>query len=173
MMVVSAADGKIQEAYNCTWFVGPTQHFGEFLAEALVALKDQPVASATANEHRVFVSSKEVQGADVYGMGNEGIGEIDHLLIEKVSGRVAYAVMRIGGFPGLEHRLYPIPWSVLKYDSSLRGYRTGITEPQLRDAPLFSDDALMDREWERETHQHYDAPTYWGSTTAHQRSGSS
>jgi hypothetical protein len=48
---------------------------------ARLSLKDRAIGSATANEHRVLVSSKEVQGADVYGMGNKGIGEIDHLLI--------------------------------------------------------------------------------------------
>ena len=30
----------------------------------------------------------------------ENIGEIDHLIIDKVSGRVAYAVMSFGGLLG-------------------------------------------------------------------------
>jgi hypothetical protein len=34
------------------------------------------------------------------------IGEIDHLLIDKVSGRVVYAVMSFGGFLGLAHSHY-------------------------------------------------------------------
>jgi hypothetical protein len=37
------------------------------------------------------------------------IGEIDHLIIDKLSGRVAYAVMSFGGFMGLGHSHYPIP----------------------------------------------------------------
>jgi uncharacterized protein YodC (DUF2158 family) len=174
MTVVSVANGKIQEAYYCTWFTGDKQHFGEFLGEALVALKeDRRAAPAIAHQERVFISSKDIQGAAVYGLGDESIGQIDHLLIEQASGRVAYAITSFGGFLGLAHRLYPIPWSTIKYDTSLQGYRTGITEAQLRDAPTFSDDSLMNRGWETQTHQHYDAPTYWGSTTAHQRSGSS
>ena len=52
-----------------------------------------------------------------------------------MSGRVAYAVMSFGGFLGLVHSHYPIPWSALKYDTALQGYRTGITESQLKDAP--------------------------------------
>ena len=62
------------------------------------------------------------------------------MLIEKISGRVAYVVVSFRGFLGLAHSHYPIPWSALKYDTSLGGYRTGITEAQLRDAPEFSDD---------------------------------
>src|SRR3546814_6047908 len=50
--------------------------------------------------YRALISSEDVQGTEVYGVGDEAIGEIDHLLIEKVSGRVAYAVMSFGGFLG-------------------------------------------------------------------------
>jgi hypothetical protein len=111
------------------------------------------MAQATAHPDRRLISSEDVQGTNVYGMGDEAIGEIDHLLIEKISGRVAYAVMSFGGFLGLAHSHYPIPWSALKYDTALQGYRTGITEAQLKDAPDFSDDSWTDRDWETRTHQ--------------------
>jgi hypothetical protein len=119
------------------------------------------MTKATAHPDRRLISSEDVQGTDVYGIGDEVIGEIDHLLIEKVSGHVSYAVMSFGGFLGLGHSHYPIPWSVLKYDTGLGGYRTGITEAQLKDAPEFSDDSWEDRDWETRTHEHYGVPTYW------------
>ena len=56
------------------------------------------------------------------------------LLIDKVSGRVAYAVMSLGRFLGLGHSHYPIPWSALKYDAARDGYATNITEKRLKDA---------------------------------------
>ena len=99
------------------------------------------MAKATAHPDHRLISSEDVEGTEVYGAGEEVVGEIDHLLIEKVSGRVAYAVMSFGGFLGLAHSHYPIPWSALKYDTALGGYRTGITEAQLKDAPAFSDDS--------------------------------
>ena len=70
---------------------------------------------------------------------------------------------------GLAHSHYPIPWSALKYDTALQGYRTGITEAQLRDAPEFSDDSWTDRDWEARTHQHYAAPEYWEAKNLHQQ----
>ena len=100
------------------------------------------MAQATSHPDRRLISSEDVQGTDVYGAGDEAIGEIDHLLIDKVSGRVVYAVMSFGGFLGLGHSHYPIPWAALKYDTNLGGYRTGIIEAQLRDAPQFSDDFI-------------------------------
>ena len=66
---------------------------------------------ATLHPDHSLISSQDVQGTTVYGSDNEAIGEIDHLLIEKMSGKVAYAVMSFGGFLGLAHSHYPIPWS--------------------------------------------------------------
>ena len=120
------------------------------------------MARATAHPNRQWISSEDIQGTEVYGQGDKNVGEIDHLIIDKVSGRIAYAVMSFGGFLGLGESHYPIPWSALKYDTSLGGFRTNILEQQLRDAPEFSDDELWgDREWETRTHQHYRAPAYW------------
>src|SRR4029078_11908317 len=71
------------------------------------------MAKATAHPDRRLISSEDVQGTEVYGAGDKAIGGIDHLLIEKVSGRVTYAVMSFGGFLGLGHSHYPIPWAAL------------------------------------------------------------
>jgi sporulation protein YlmC with PRC-barrel domain len=121
------------------------------------------MARATAHPDHQCISSEDIQGTEVYGAGGKNIGEIDHLIIDKVSGRVAYAVMSFGGFVGLGHSHYPIPWGALTYDTSLGGFRTNITEQQLKDAPQFSDDSWQDRDWETRTHQYYGTPTYWES----------
>ena len=64
------------------------------------------MAKATAHPDRRLISSEDVEGTEVYGSGDEVLGEIDHLLIERVSGRAAYAVMSFGGFLGLAHSHY-------------------------------------------------------------------
>jgi hypothetical protein len=69
--------------------------------------------------------------------------------------------MSFGGFLGLGHSHYPVPWGALTFDTSLDGYRTNIAEQQLKDAPEFSDDTWGDRDWEIRTHKHYTAPHYW------------
>ena len=101
------------------------------------------MASSTAHPNHQLISSEDVQGTEVYGLGEEKVGEIDHLMIDKLSGRVIYAVMSFGGFLGLGHSHYPLPWAALKYDTGLGGYRTAITEQQLKDAPEFSDDFVV------------------------------
>ena len=119
------------------------------------------MARATMHPNHNCISSEDIHGTAVYGPEAKQIGDIDHLIIDKVSGRVAYAVMSFGGFMGLGHSHYPVPWATLKYDTSLGGFRTNITEQQLRDAPDFSDDSWQDRSWEVRTHRHYGAPQYW------------
>ena len=47
---------------------------------------------------------------------------------------------------GLGHSHYPVPWGALKYDTSLGGFRTNITEQQLKDAPQFSEQLLGETE---------------------------
>src|ERR1700752_3913853 len=103
------------------------------------------MARATAHPNHQLISSEDVEGTNVYGVDGKKIGEIDHLMIDKVSGRVTYAVISFGGFLGLGHSHYPVPWAALKYDPILGGYITGITEEKLKDAPAFSDDAWSDR----------------------------
>jgi hypothetical protein len=122
---------------------------------------EDAMARATAHPNHNMISSEDVHDTAVYGATGDKIGEIDHLMIDKTSGQVAYAVMSFGGFLGLAHSHYPIPWSALKYDTSLDGFRTAITEQMLNDAPQFSDDSWGDRNWEMQWHKHYSAPYYW------------
>jgi sporulation protein YlmC with PRC-barrel domain len=123
------------------------------------------MARATAHPNHRCISSNDVQGTEVYGADGKHIGEVDHLIIDKMSGRVAYGVISFGGFMGLGHSHYPIPWSALTYDTQLGGFRTNITEQQLRDMPQFSDDSWQDRDWETRAHQYYRARPYWEATT--------
>jgi hypothetical protein len=119
------------------------------------------MATATVHPNRQLISSEDVEGTNVYDLKGSKIGEIDHLMIDKISGRVAYAVMSFGGFLGLGHSHYPLPWAALKYNVQLGGYETGVTEAQLKDAPSFSDDSWSDRNWESQTHTYYNVRPYW------------
>ena len=119
------------------------------------------MASATQHPNHQLISSEDVEGTEIYDMAGKHIGEVDHLMIDKMSGRVGYAVISFGGFLGLGHSHYPVPWNALKYDTSLSGFRTNISEQQLKDAPEFSDETWGDRDWEARTHKHYGAPQYW------------
>ena len=42
-----------------------------------------------------------MQGTPVYRSNGERVGTIDRVMIDKLSGKVAYAVMSFGGFMGI------------------------------------------------------------------------
>jgi hypothetical protein len=111
-----------------------------------------------------LIESDRVEGTTVYDPRGNDIGSIKRLMIEKISGRVCYAVMSFGGFLGMGAEEHAVPWNKLTYDTSLGGYRADITEEQLRRAPAFSRDRdfdWSDRARERELHDYYRAPYYW------------
>ena len=117
---------------------------------------------ASQSPYGNLISSEQVEGTNVYASTNrEKVGEINHLMIDRQSGRVAYAVMSFGGFLGMGQDYHPVPWNALKYDTSLEGYVTGITADQLNSAPATGTAAWSDRAWESRVHQHYNVPTSW------------
>jgi PRC-barrel domain len=95
---------------------------------------------AETRETYDLIGSDKVEGTNVYGAKGEKIGAVDRVMINKRSGKVAYAVLSFGGFLGLGEDHYPIPWSTLNYDTNLGGYRTNLTEQQLKGAPKYSGD---------------------------------
>lgn len=116
-----------------------------------------------------LIESDRVEGTTVYDPQGNNIGSIKRLMIEKISGKVAYAVMSFDTFLGMGGEEYTIPWTKLNYDTSLGGYRTDITEDQLRGAPTFYRDRdydWTDRDRERGLHDYYGADYYWGGGRA-------
>ena len=92
-----------------------------------------------ARETAGLIGSDKVEGTYVYDGKGEHIGSIERVMIDKKNGKVSYAVPGFGGFLGIGNEHYPLPWQSLKYDTQLGGYRTGITESQLKGAPKYAD----------------------------------
>lgn len=106
-----------------------------------------------------LVASDQVAGIPVHGSDGRRIGAIERLLIDKPTGKVAYAVMRAG------EDCYPLPWLLLTYDPGRDGYHADITGPQLTGAPKCARNEPWDwssRECGQELHEYYNIPPYWG-----------
>ena len=88
-----------------------------------------------------LIASNKVEGTAVYGRDGHRLGSIYNFMVDKLSGRVEYAVMRYGGTLGMGQRYYPLPWQILTYDTREGGYRIEMTDRDLRDAPSFDRDS--------------------------------
>jgi hypothetical protein len=84
-------------------------------------------------------------------------------MIDKISGKVAYAVLSFGGFLGMGEDYYPVPWATLKYDTKLGGYVLALTRDELEQAPKYSESQGWN--WSRENDQrvydYYRTEPYW------------
>jgi hypothetical protein len=61
-----------------------------------------------------LIAADKVQGTNVYNITGDNLGSIHDLMIDKATGKVAYAIMAFGGFLGIGNQYHPLPWSLLK-----------------------------------------------------------
>lgn len=110
-----------------------------------------------------LIGSDKVEGTAVYGADESKIGSIERIMIDKISGKVAYAVLSFGGFMGMGEDYYPVPWSTLNYDTRLGGYRVNFTENQLQKAPKYNENTSWNwnRENEQRVYSYYQTRPYW------------
>jgi hypothetical protein len=120
-------------------------------------------SSLETRETTSLIASDKVEGTAVYGADHRKIGSLERVMIDKISGKVAYAVLSFGGFLGMGEDYYPMPWSTLKYDTNLGGYLVNLTKDQLDNAPKFNESRgwNWNRENDRQVHDYYRARPYW------------
>ena len=117
-----------------------------------------------SRETASLIGSDKVEGTAVYGADQKKIGKLERVMIDKISGKVAYAVLSFGGFLGMGEDYYPVPWTTLKYDPNLGGYLVNLTRDKLDKAPKYTQSTGWN--WTRENDQrvygYYGASPYWG-----------
>jgi hypothetical protein len=123
-------------------------------------------ASGDLSKRETFglIGSDKVEGTEVYRSNGDRVGTIERVMIDKLSGKVAYAVMSFGGFLGMGNDYYPVPWSLLTYNERLGGYEVNISDQQLKGAPKFRKDESWeyeDRGRESALYSYYGATPYW------------
>lgn len=111
--------------------------------ERTTASGDMAGSEVAVEETRRLISSDKVGGTEVYNQEGDNLGSIYTLMIDKVSGKVDYAVMSFGGFLGMGERYHPLPWRTLTYDTARGGYVVNLSREQLEAAPNYG----RDEEW--------------------------
>lgn len=103
------------------------------------------------------ISSERVEGTAVYDTTGDKLGSIDDLMIDKHSGQVRYAVLEFGGFLGMGTDRYPLPWSMLKYDTTQDGYVVPLDKKTLEGAPSYQDgdEPAYTDDYGRKVHDYY------------------
>ncbi|MGA8398809.1 MAG: PRC-barrel domain-containing protein [Stellaceae bacterium] len=97
-----------------------------------------PQSEVATDETHNLISADKVVGTAVYNRTGERLGSLYGLMINKLSGQVAYAIMSFGGFLGLGESYHPLPWRILTYDTGLGGYVVDLDRERLEAAPRYT-----------------------------------
>jgi hypothetical protein len=110
-------------------------------------MQTQPQTQATftmpTKTHRLIASDR-VERTAVRRPDGTKVGIIERLMIHKVSGKVAYAVLSFGGFMGIGVKHIPVPWDRMKYAVALDAYEIDLRDEELSCAPSFEPDKEFD-----------------------------
>lgn len=127
--------------------------------------RDVAAADVANRETHELIASDKVEGTNVYRSNGDKVGYVERIMLDKRSGKAAYAVMNFGGFLGIGEESYPLPWSVLTYNTNLGGYEVNVTDEQLKGAPKYS---RGENWWEKSDasrdsaiYGYWGAPPYW------------
>ena len=96
------------------------------------------MSGTATNETHDLIASDKVEGTAVYDRNGTKIGTVYNFMVDKRSGKVAYAVMSFGGFLGIGASYHPLPWDQLTYEPREGGYVVNLTREQLEAAPTYS-----------------------------------
>jgi sporulation protein YlmC with PRC-barrel domain len=108
-----------------------------------------------------LISSEKVEGTAVFDSTGAHLGRVHHLMIDKHTGQVAFAVATFGGFFGIGENLFPLPWKVLNYDTRRGGYVVDVNRAKLAGAPSYSSAVApdwSDRAYEEEITKYWLPP---------------
>lgn len=131
------------------------------------------------DENLRLISSAKVEGTAVLDRDGKKIGTVTSFMVDKYTGRVAYAVMSFAGTMGFGASLFPLPWPVLDYDEQAGGYMLDVSKEEMKDAPRFeaSNEPEFDASYRREILLFYrpmssgsysagSSPDSWNASTA-------
>ena len=110
------------------------------------------------------MSCDTLSGDSVVNRADEDLGNIEHIMIDVPSGRIAYAVLACGGVFGIGEKLFAIPWAALTLDADRQCFVMDIDKARLDSAPGFDKDhwpAMADVEWASSVHDYFGVRPYW------------
>jgi sporulation protein YlmC with PRC-barrel domain len=115
-------------------------------------------------EHTNLWSASTLKGDPVRNPQGEDLGNLEEIMVDLDTGRIAYTVLSFGGFLGLGDKFFAIPWQALSVDTENKEIVLNIDKETLEDAPGFDKDNWPDtisRNWVNEVHTYYGYDPYW------------
>jgi len=97
----------------------------------------QSTIGRTPSGHTSAILASKVTGTAVFNTAGESIGQVQDVVLDKMSDKILFAVVGFGGFLGIGEKYHPLPWSQLDYDENRGGYVVSLSREQLEGAPSY------------------------------------
>lgn len=154
--------GAWPEAANTAWCAEVDTYYAQ----------DKPMDGrampASAKKSSAYVlRCTDLKGKKVENMSDEKLGDVKDLVLDPHNGRVAYAIVSVGGFLGMGDRHVAVPWEAMNvtHEDDKTKLHLDINKERLEQAPEFKDDEwdrMGNREWIRdEVYGFYGVQPYW------------
>ncbi len=118
-------------------------------------------APSKARVSHPLIASDRIEGTLVCRRDGTQLGAVERLMVNKISGQVAYAVIKCVDHPFVGKMRFPIRWDALNYDRRRGAYLVDLTAEEIRRAPAV--DGGFD--WGDRTEvvhiRPYRAPSFW------------
>jgi sporulation protein YlmC with PRC-barrel domain len=83
------------------------------------------------------MAASTFEGETVVNLQGETLGEIEDIMLDVRSGRIAYAVLAVGGLLGIGEKYFAIPWRALTLDTDRKCFVLDADKERLNNAPGF------------------------------------
>ena len=110
------------------------------------------------------MAASSFEGETVMNPQGDTLGEIEDIMLDVRSGRIAYAVLAAGGFLGLGEKYFAVPWHAFTMDTDRKAFILDVDRERLLNAPGFDKDnwpAMADHTWAGQVHTYYGVRGYW------------
>jgi sporulation protein YlmC with PRC-barrel domain len=110
------------------------------------------------------MAASDFEGEDVVNQLGETLGDIEEIMLDVRTGRIAYAVLAAGGVLGIGEKYFAIPWGALTLDTDRKCFILNVDKDRLLNAPGFDKDhwpSMADPKWAGELHSYYGTQPYW------------
>jgi hypothetical protein len=104
-----------------------------------------------------LIAAARIEGVAVYGPTQEKLGAVKEVYLDRRSGQAEFVCVAVGGVLGVGEKLYPVPWSTLRYDGRLDGFVVGLGQAALEAGPAFADYEFQadDGGWSQDVRDYY------------------
>lgn len=100
-------------------------------------------------------------GDKVHNLKDEHLGDIKEIMLDMRTGKVAYAVLSLGGVFTMGEKLFAVPWSALKLDTVNKRFVLDVEKERFENAPGFNSDNwpnMSDQQWINSIRPYYPDP---------------